>query len=344
MKPSLNPQRTGKAGCRGERQLRHRPALCACLRERPWTPLWSTVWTASSPGRSRSWSPIPSTARTASMCLIPEGTFILGDVQKVSGFGQKRLAVVFHRMLMPDGYSVDLDQFHGLDQAGETGLKDKVNNHYLQIFGASIALGMIAGAAEATTNGGYNQSGSDMYRQGWRQACRNRARTCSTASSIFRRPSPSAKAIASRSISPRTCCCRRMRTIRFRPTSEARTAKPYQRNRASVPAQWRLHEISKTSFFSFFVSPYSAPSAHAQWAVFDASNLCRSRKGVQTACSRCTPPPSKPATRSSRPTTSPTRCRACRRTWRQRYKSDFSQWTNLSAPNTYGNTRRGSMP
>jgi len=98
--------------------------------------------------------------------LIPEGTFILGEVQKVSGFGQKRLAVVFHRMLMPDGYSVDLDQFHGLDQVGETGLRDKVNNHYLEIFGASIALGVISGAAEATTNSGYNQSGSDMYRQG----------------------------------------------------------------------------------------------------------------------------------------------------------------------------------
>jgi type IV secretion system protein VirB10 len=98
--------------------------------------------------------------------LIPEGTFILGEVQKVSGFGQKRLAVVFHRMLMPDGYTVDLDQFHGLDQAGETGLKDKINNHYLQIFGTSIALGVISGAAQATTNGGYNQNGSDMYRQG----------------------------------------------------------------------------------------------------------------------------------------------------------------------------------
>ena len=41
------------------------------------------------------------------------------------------MAVVFHRMIMPDGYSVDLDQFHGLDQIGEEGLKDKVNNHYL---------------------------------------------------------------------------------------------------------------------------------------------------------------------------------------------------------------------
>lgn len=98
--------------------------------------------------------------------LIPEGTFILGNAQKVSATGEKRLAVVFHRMLMPDGYTVDLDQFHGLDQAGETGLKDKVNNHYLEIFGTSIALGIISGAAEATTNGGYSASGSDMYRQG----------------------------------------------------------------------------------------------------------------------------------------------------------------------------------
>ena len=98
--------------------------------------------------------------------LVPEGTFILGEVQKVSGFGQKRLAVVFHRMLMPDGYSVDLDQFRGLDQAGETGLKDKVNNHYLQIFGTSIALGILSGAAKATTNSGNTQTGSDMWRQG----------------------------------------------------------------------------------------------------------------------------------------------------------------------------------
>lgn len=99
--------------------------------------------------------------------LIPAGTFLLGDVQKVSGFGQWRLAVRFHRMLMPDGYSVDLDQFHGLDQAGATGLSDQVNNHYLQIFGASIALGIISGAAEATMYGsGYNISGPAMYEQG----------------------------------------------------------------------------------------------------------------------------------------------------------------------------------
>ena len=34
-----------------------------------------------------------------------------------------------HRLIMPDGYSVLLDQFKGLAQIGETGLQDKVNHH-----------------------------------------------------------------------------------------------------------------------------------------------------------------------------------------------------------------------
>jgi type IV secretion system protein VirB10 len=68
---------------------------------------------------------------------------------------------------MPDGYSVDLDQFRGLDQIGEQGLKDKVNNHYLQIFGTSIALGMIAGAAEVEMGGGaLTGSGSQLFTTG----------------------------------------------------------------------------------------------------------------------------------------------------------------------------------
>jgi type IV secretion system protein VirB10 len=102
--------------------------------------------------------------------LIPEGTIVLGDARKIgsAGFGkQRRLAVAFHRMIMPDGYSADLDQFHGLDQIGEEGLKDQVNNHYLEIFGSSIALGVIAGSAQITQGGGvYGGSGSQVFTSG----------------------------------------------------------------------------------------------------------------------------------------------------------------------------------
>jgi type IV secretory pathway VirB10-like protein len=98
--------------------------------------------------------------------LIPSGSRVLGDVHSVDSSGQSRLAVAFHRLVMPDGFSVNLDQFRGLDQVGETGLRDQVNHHYLQIFGASIAIGMIAGLAQANTNYGTSESATDAYRQG----------------------------------------------------------------------------------------------------------------------------------------------------------------------------------
>jgi type IV secretion system protein VirB10 len=99
--------------------------------------------------------------------LIPQGSRILGEVKPVASFGQQRLAVVFHRVIMPDGYSVSLDQFHGLNQIGETGLRDQVNNHYAEIFGVSIAIGAIAGLAQANTQYGFTESATDVYRQGF---------------------------------------------------------------------------------------------------------------------------------------------------------------------------------
>jgi type IV secretory pathway VirB10-like protein len=98
--------------------------------------------------------------------LIPQGSRVLGEVKKVDNFGQERLAVLFHRIIMPDGYSLSLDQFKGLNQIGETGLRDKVNHHYLQTFGVTLAIGAIAGFSSGNASNGYNQSGLDAYRQG----------------------------------------------------------------------------------------------------------------------------------------------------------------------------------
>jgi len=98
--------------------------------------------------------------------LIPQGSRVLGEVKRVETFGQERLAVTFHRLIMPDGYAVNLDQFHGLNQIGETGLRDQVNHHYLQVFGVSLAIGAIAGFSQANTRAGIDASAEDAYRQG----------------------------------------------------------------------------------------------------------------------------------------------------------------------------------
>jgi type IV secretion system protein VirB10 len=102
--------------------------------------------------------------------LIPAGSKLLGETKKVDTFGQTRLAVVFHRVLMPDGYSVSLDQFKGLNQIGDTGLRDQVNNHYLRIFGVSLAVGALGAVAEAGTAGSLNASSADLMRQGFAQS------------------------------------------------------------------------------------------------------------------------------------------------------------------------------
>jgi type IV secretion system protein VirB10 len=98
--------------------------------------------------------------------LIPAGSKLLGETKRVDSLGQRRLAVAFHRLLMPDGFSVSLDQFKGLNQIGDTGLRDQVNNHYLRIFGVSLAIGVLGAVAEAGTGTAITASGTDLMRQG----------------------------------------------------------------------------------------------------------------------------------------------------------------------------------
>ena len=103
---------------------------------------------------------------TAASCLIPQGTRVLGTVSRVEAEGQHRLAVGFHRLIMPDGYSVSLEKLPGLSQEGETGLLDRVNHHYLQVFGVSLAIGAIAGLSQTNTAYGLDASATDNYRHG----------------------------------------------------------------------------------------------------------------------------------------------------------------------------------
>src|SRR5476651_1331176 len=98
--------------------------------------------------------------------VIPAGARVLGAAAPVQTWGESRLAVSFHRLVMPDGRTHSLDRFKGLDQIGETGLKDDVNRHYLQVFGASVAIGALSGLAQYGTTGGFGTSSfGDQYRQ-----------------------------------------------------------------------------------------------------------------------------------------------------------------------------------
>jgi type IV secretion system protein TrbI len=97
--------------------------------------------------------------------VIPAGTRVLGSAAPVQAWGESRLALHFHRLLFPDGRSQSLESVPGLNQVGEAGLTDQVDRHYLQVFGASLAIGAIAGLAQVGTRGGFEPSFGDAARQ-----------------------------------------------------------------------------------------------------------------------------------------------------------------------------------
>jgi type IV secretion system protein VirB10 len=61
--------------------------------------------------------------------LIPAGARVLGEAKAVQSLGESRLAVAFHRLVMPDGSTYPLDDFLGANQIGDSGLRDQVNHH-----------------------------------------------------------------------------------------------------------------------------------------------------------------------------------------------------------------------
>jgi type IV secretion system protein TrbI len=89
--------------------------------------------------------------------LVPAGSRVLGETKPVQSFGETRLAVAFNRLVMPDGRTYRLEQFLGLNDIGEAGLRDQVNQHYRSTFGASAAVGLITGLAQSLTSFGLNR-------------------------------------------------------------------------------------------------------------------------------------------------------------------------------------------
>ena len=96
------------------------------------------------PGPALAQVSVPFYSSDRQRILIPRGTRAIGTAQAVTNRDQTRLAVGFHRLIFPDGRWVSLN-FEGLDQVGTTALQDKVNRHYLQMFAAAGAVGILSG-------------------------------------------------------------------------------------------------------------------------------------------------------------------------------------------------------
>ena len=94
-----------------------------------------------------------TTGRTV---LIPQGTRLLGSYDAHVTYGQSRALVVWTRLILPDGRSLDLDRLIGTDAAGQSGFADHVNHHLGKLLEAGLISTLFGVGASVATGGGNN--------------------------------------------------------------------------------------------------------------------------------------------------------------------------------------------
>jgi type IV secretion system protein TrbI len=70
---------------------------------------------------------------TGRTLLIPQGARLIGTYDSVIAFGQSRALLVWQRIVMPDGSSIQIDNLPASDAAGYAGLEDGVDYHTWQL-------------------------------------------------------------------------------------------------------------------------------------------------------------------------------------------------------------------
>lgn len=99
--------------------------------------------------------------------LIPEGSRLIGQYSSQTLQGVQRVMVIWQRVLLPNGVSIQIDN-PGSDNLGRSGFHaDYINTHFIQRFGEASLLSLL-GAASA--NWGVSDGEGDNAAQRYRSA------------------------------------------------------------------------------------------------------------------------------------------------------------------------------
>ncbi|MGX9181883.1 TrbI/VirB10 family protein [Mesorhizobium sp. BHbdii] len=97
---------------------------------------------------------------SGSTLLIPQGSRLIGTYDSVVAFGQKRALLVWQRIVLPDGSSIEIDNLPATDTAGYAGLEDKVDFHTWQLI-KGVALATLLGVG---TELSFGKNESDLVK------------------------------------------------------------------------------------------------------------------------------------------------------------------------------------
>lgn len=97
---------------------------------------------------------------TGRILLVPQGTRLIGQYDNGVGFGQRRILLVWNRLILPNGRSIVLERQPGADAEGFAGLEDGVDYHWGDLFKAAALSTLLSVGAEA----GSSAQESDIVR------------------------------------------------------------------------------------------------------------------------------------------------------------------------------------
>ena len=85
---------------------------------------------------------------TGRILLVPQGTRIVGQYDNAVQFGQRRVLLVWNRLIFPNGRSIVLERQPGADTQGYAGLEDGVDYHWWDLAKAAGLSTLLSVGAE----------------------------------------------------------------------------------------------------------------------------------------------------------------------------------------------------
>ncbi|WP_297509571.1 TrbI/VirB10 family protein [uncultured Caulobacter sp.] len=89
---------------------------------------------------------------TGRILLVPQGTRLIGQYDNGVGFGQRRVLLVWNRLILPTGRSIVLERQPGADAEGYAGLEDGVDYHWWDLAKAAALSTLLGVGAELATD------------------------------------------------------------------------------------------------------------------------------------------------------------------------------------------------
>jgi type IV secretion system protein VirB10 len=84
--------------------------------------------------------------------LIPQGARLVGEYRAAPSYGDRRLLLVWNRLVFPNGWSISLRGMQGTDPSGAAGLSDRTDNHLGRLAGAVGLSAVISVVADNAQN------------------------------------------------------------------------------------------------------------------------------------------------------------------------------------------------